>query len=166
MNGSRSLLSTLGLLRCQRYCSIAVITYIVFTAPTSHGRPWVIITDADGAMTSSISALLPHTKHLYCSCHSCMNIKKHCMGALQKAGCKELLRRFTAASYATSTEVGRSHYQRNRVLLGFILCCAPALTETETHVVVTTGFRVCSPGAYCTFVFFPVSRPLIACGRA
>eukprot|EP00904_Undaria_pinnatifida_P011900 jgi/Undpi1/7840/HiC_scaffold_23.g10312.m1 len=68
------------------------------------GHPKVIITDADGAMTSSISTLLPHTKHLYCSWHICKNIKKHCMGALQKAGCTELLRRFTAASYATSTE--------------------------------------------------------------
>ena len=45
--------------------------------------------------------------------------------------------------------------------------CAPALNEMETHVVVTAVYRVCSPGAYCIFFFFfPVSRPLIACGRA
>ncbi|CAN0255656.1 unnamed protein product, partial [Scytosiphon promiscuus] len=48
------------------------------------GHPKVIITDADGAMTSSVSALFPKTKHIYCSWHICKNIKKNCMGALQK----------------------------------------------------------------------------------
>ncbi|CAN0300328.1 unnamed protein product, partial [Hapterophycus canaliculatus] len=48
------------------------------------GHPKVIITDADGAMASSVSALFPKTRHLYCSRHIGKNIKENCMESLQE----------------------------------------------------------------------------------
>ncbi|CAM9950714.1 unnamed protein product, partial [Ectocarpus fasciculatus] len=62
------------------------------------GHPKVIITDADAAMTSSVAELMPHTKHLYCSWHISKNLKRKCGGKIFA----DVIRRYTAASFATS----------------------------------------------------------------
>lgn len=76
------------------------------------------MTDSDAAMKESIAGVFPppHTTHLLCSWHICKNIKKKCLSILKSEKCTDLLRRWTRASLATSSEVGTTKGLQNACL--------------------------------------------------